>query len=130
MVERSRTYSIRNTASGSATSDGRLDAASHTEETREIAFKAVRKDLVRDLDQIASPTTVTSRVQVLDIVDHIKQACEEVGATTPEDEAFVEESPIISLAEAKAQVSLLDRLNYELKVCNKPAFGFRLETLN
>lgn len=91
----------------------------HTAEgTLEIAFKAVRKDFVRDLDHIASPPTpMTSRVQVLDIVDHIRQACEETGATTPEDTTFVEEAPIISLAEAKTQVSLLDRLNYELKVC-------------
>lgn len=83
----------------------------------EIAFKAVRKDLVRDLDHIAShPTSMTSRIQVLDIVDHIRGACEEVGATTSDDTAFIEEAPIISLAEAKAQVSILDRLNYELKV--------------
>jgi hypothetical protein len=117
VTERSRTYSIRNTAPVGDLADMNADNGTSLEDTSEIAFKAVRKDLVRDLDQVTSPTTVTSRVQVLDIVDHIRQACEDIGATTPGDSTFVEEAPIVSLAEAKAQVSLLDRLNYELKVC-------------
>jgi hypothetical protein len=117
VTERSRTYSIRNTAPIGDPADKIADNDSSLEHTLEVAFKAVRKDLVRDLDQVASPSTVTSRVQVLDIVDHIRQACEDIGATTSGDCTFVEEAPIVSLAEAKAQVSLLDRLNYELKVC-------------
>lgn len=113
VVERSRTYSIRNTVS--AEGSGKVDAST-SEEVLQLAFKAVRKDLIRDLEHVASPTTVTSRVQVLDIVDHIRQACEDIGATSPENDKFVEEKPIISLAEAKAQVSFLDKLNYEVKV--------------
>ncbi|KAK9894710.1 hypothetical protein P389DRAFT_100391 [Cystobasidium minutum MCA 4210] len=112
VVERSRSYSIRNTVNGGP--ESKADDAVQ-DSVMLMAFKAVRKDLIRDLEHNASPTTVTSRVQVLDIVDHIRQACEDIGATSPEDESFVEDKPIISLSEAKAQVSFLDKLNYEVK---------------
>jgi hypothetical protein len=116
LEERSRTYSVRNTIkSSSTTAEADISAGSNTDD-QEVAFKAVRKDFVRDLEQVSSPVTVTSRVQVLDIVDHILHACEDIGATTADDETFVTESPIISLAEAKAQVGLLDKINYGFKV--------------
>lgn len=99
----------------SADDSGKVDDST-PDETLQVSFKAVRKDLIRDLEHVASPTTVTSRVQVLDIVDHIRQACEDIGAASSENDEFVEEKPIISLAEAKAQVSFLDKLNYEVKV--------------
>lgn len=115
VVERSRSYSVRNTAPLEER-QGKLSEISQDASALRAAFKAVRKDLIRDHEHSSSATTVTSRVQVLDIVEHIRQACEDIGATSAEDLEFVVDSPIISLAEAKAQVSFLDKLNYEVKV--------------
>lgn len=81
-----------------------------------IAFKALRRDFVRDLDTIQSEIRQSGRTQVDAIVQHLRQACEDAGATDEADESFVTEEAIISLADAKSQVGLLDRLGHELKV--------------
>ena len=130
---RSRTYSIRNkgstngaVASSSDSSSGEGDAAAAPSL---LAFKALRNDLVRDLDAPrgaggGSEISMSSRKQVDLVVEQIRLACEDVGATSEEDKDFVKEEAIISLAEASHAVPWLDRLNYELKVSAESPLRF------
>lgn len=122
---RSRSYSIRNKPAISPTSDtaspsseaAPADQIAKAEEPCLLAFKAMRTNLIRDLDSVSSETSQSSRVQVNLIAEYIRSACEDIGATTEEEaETFVTEEPIISLAEATSKVGILDRLNHELKV--------------
>jgi hypothetical protein len=81
-----------------------------------IAFKAIRGDMIRDLESTRPEIRISCRQQVEQIIEHLRQGCEDVGSTDGSDTTFVRAEPIVSLAEAKAQVGLIDRLNYELKV--------------
>lgn len=124
-TSRSRTYSIRNKGSSIAVASSSSSASSGEGEAAAapplLAFKALRKDLVRDLDAPrgaggGSEISMSSRKQVDLMIEQIRLACEDAGATTEEDKDFVKEEAIISLAEASYAVPWLDRLNYELKV--------------
>ena len=81
-----------------------------------IAFKAIRGDMIRDLESNTQDIKVSCRQQVDTIVEQLRQACEDVGSTDSNDSDFVTRQPVVSLSEAKAQVGLLERLNHELKV--------------
>lgn len=113
---RSRTYSIRNKSAPHLSQD---DDATTGERLR-LAFKALRGDLIRDLDSDHPVTRRSCRKQVEEIVDQIRQACEDVGGTDNNDDSFIKTQPIVSLAEAKAQVGLLERLSHDLKVSALP----------
>jgi hypothetical protein len=86
------------------------------EQVKLLAFKALRKDLVRDFEKPGSEIRLTSRGQVEQIVEHLRLVCEDIGATSQDDADFVREEAIVSLDEAKSQLGIIDRLNHEIKV--------------
>ena len=114
-ISRSSTYSIRNKTANhpSTASSSDFDPVTNTQF---LAFKAVRKDLIRDLEVRTSEIRISSRLQVDLMVEQLRQACEDIGATSESDDTFVIDEAIVSLAEARRSAGLLDRLNYEMKV--------------
>lgn len=111
-VSRSRSYSMRNKSSPTSP----VSEGESKEEPVLIAFKAIRGDMIRDLEGITQDIKMSCRQQVDTIVEQLRQACEDVGSTDSNDSDFVTQQPIVSLSEAKAQVGMLERLNHELKV--------------
>ncbi|GAA6057686.1 hypothetical protein JCM3770_003842 [Rhodotorula araucariae] len=96
-----------------------LPAEPAQNETHFIAFKALRRDAVKVAgadgeSQIIPREGKTARETVRGIVARIRDECERVGAVESGDEGWVEERDIISVAESKAQTSIVDKLTHSL----------------
>ncbi|BGP46172.1 hypothetical protein JCM10450v2_002012 [Rhodotorula kratochvilovae] len=95
------------------------------QETHFIAFKALRRDAVKVagadgesqiIDQRAGSDVEgkTARDVVRSIVARIREECERVGAVEEGEEGWVEERDIISVAESRAETSIVDKLTHSL----------------
>ena len=132
-TERIRTYSLRTTslkkkrvglkdltlpalASGQMLQPDEADR-DNAAETHFVAFKALRKDAVKVTGPDGTTTELPSKSRnsggetakdiVEDIAARVREECDKVGIAD-----FVVEKDIISLAESKAAMSIVDRLSH------------------
>jgi len=88
---------------------------SYKGETTFIAFKVMRRDLVKSTSSFIDDIPVRNgRETVAIITERIRKESIRLGFIE-EDESFVEEGPIISLAEAEKNTDLLTRLTHNIK---------------
>ncbi|BGO97801.1 hypothetical protein RTG_01406 [Rhodotorula toruloides ATCC 204091] len=110
---------------GKTTATAISTADSSEGETHYVAFKALRRDAVKVAREDGSSEIIdrragddiegkTAKDVVWSIVRRLKEECEKVGAAGEGDDDWLVEKDIISLAESKAQTSIVDKLSHSL----------------